>query len=804
MHDYGDIKLNGKNYRTDLESYRMRDVVDFAPRGSTPGGAIVHSELGMYQPLLQTDWRHGFGFQWFEDGMGYLSTTGNIDTRHKGLAMMSTAATGSDTDNYRKDGFTTWNNAVWTWGEHGLRKYTGGAWAQAQDVSGTDTGSRTLNPTADTMLYKYATTTNYSSRIYLYIGEAVGYTNAVSRTLVKFDLSVIPSTATITSATLRLYMHSEASTNDRTISVYRMLKDWNDPQCTWNIYSTGNNWTTAGGFDAADCEQTDISNLAFTSTEAIGWKEFTLTATEVQEWVDGTIDNYGMLLKVDTEENDQFRFYSKEYTTDKTLIPQLVIEYTTPALSDTGVVNFALAGGEYLFYCPDGARIRKISKEGTDSVAGNDTDCVDIKWLHPYNGFIYAGVDGTNRVHRDSTKDLSDLEATTDDTDVIYVGLTNDEFPTLGAITYAGGMYISRADGLWQLGEDLVARRVLDFSSEASSDNFRGMVVHNGYLVFPIRDKLYQWNGARLSDITPPLISDTFPFTTYGRFDNLVSMGRFMYLTARTNESTYNEDLLCFDGVGFHKLARLVSNGTDTISAMGYDPINNYLWYHLDATADITYYIPFQNKSEFPYANFPTTGTHELVLSRLDMGFRKVKKSIPSILIEASNLASNRYLQVYYALDDGTWVKWSDENIMVDGITELKYPGGNQTIEFYHMKLKIVFVTGTATQSPVLEGITIRFIMRPEEVYGWSFNIPLARGMEVGESIQDRPVKNIIEDLKDARNSKSPIELIDIFGIRELVYVTAFTAQAVEADRDEGGEYPNIEHIVQVSLVQAK
>ena len=41
----GDIALNNVAYSVDLSSYRVRDIVDFAPRAATPGGSIVHSEL---------------------------------------------------------------------------------------------------------------------------------------------------------------------------------------------------------------------------------------------------------------------------------------------------------------------------------------------------------------------------------------------------------------------------------------------------------------------------------------------------------------------------------------------------------------------------------------------------------------------------------------------------------------------------------------------------------------------------------------------------------------------------------------
>ena len=77
----GHIKLNSKYYRVDLNTYRGRDVNDFSPRASTPGGGIVFSQMDAYQMVTQEDWSHGFGFDWFEDVAGYALTDGYIDTR---------------------------------------------------------------------------------------------------------------------------------------------------------------------------------------------------------------------------------------------------------------------------------------------------------------------------------------------------------------------------------------------------------------------------------------------------------------------------------------------------------------------------------------------------------------------------------------------------------------------------------------------------------------------------------------------------------------------------------------------------
>jgi len=596
----GDIKLNGKHYRIATNQYRRRDVTDFSPRSGTPGGSVLYSELGLFQPQLQTSWLHGFGANWYVDNMAYMRTEGNIDTRHDGIAMMYTASTSSDTNNNVKEGFCNWNNAQWSWGVGGLRKYSGGAWTSA---------------------------------------------------------------------------------------------------------------------------------------------------------------------------------------------------YSTLA------VNYAFPYGDYLIYCPNGARIQKVNTSDVHTDAGNDTATIDFKGLIAHSGYVYGWIDNTNQIHRDSTADLSDMEGTTADVNIIYAGASNS--PILNFAEYAAYLYAARADGLWQIGEDLIARRMLDFSAETSADNFRSMSVFNGYLLFPIRDKVYQWNGARLSDVTPPRLTDTFPYTTYGRFDNFVAMGKYLYVTARTNETTYSEDLLAYDGVAWFKLARLVdSSTTATITAMGYDTVNDYLWYHLDTTADITYYIQNQSRSDLPYANFPTTGTHELIFSRWDCGYRRVTKSCTSVLMETSNCSSNSYLTLYYALDGGSWINWAD--IKTNGVTELTLPGGNQSVEFKYIIFKIKFTTSSATNSPILEGLTMRFLMRPKTVYGWSITIPIAHGMDIGELTEGKTSKEIVADLDTARESESPIEFEDVVGEHYYVYISSKTESLVEINRDAMGDTHGLEYVSNLSIVEAK
>lgn len=557
------------------------------------------ADMGLFQPLVQTDWRHGFGFLWYSDAMGYMNTVGNIDTRQEGLAMLFTKATASDTNNNTKSGMTVFNGSVYAWGVGGLRKYSGGSWT--------------------------------------------------------------------------------------------------------SIYSTA-------------------------------------------------------------------------------------------------TVNFALATQDYLFFCPDGLRIQKLSTTDVISNAGLDANAADYKWLILHNGYIYAGKDGSNAIHFDNSDTLATLQGNSSDTNRILVGV--GAAPTLRAFVYNGNLYVAKTNGIWVVGEDRIARRMLDFTSEDSVNNIKSAAIINGFVIFPLRDRILQWNGARVSDITPRKLNDTFPYTTYGAFSNFVAVGDYLYITGKTNEATPQVDLLCWDGVGWHRLMNLISNATsDSIDMMAYEAINNRMWYHLNSTADITYYIPFQNQSTFPYADFPTTGQNSLITSRIDVGFRRVQKSFTGLIVEARNVSATQYLNVYYALDGDDWVLW--QSIKNSGIIDLTNPGGNLSREFNYMQLRFDFITSDATQSPILEGYTLRFIMRPITKMGYSFAVIAASTAQHGLYEDSRTASEIVAELFDLRNSIAPIELIDIKGVTHTGYITSIQEIPTARSVGQSGPDADIEYRYQISFVEA-
>lgn len=182
----------------------------------------------------------------------------------------------------------------------------------------------------DNFIQSNIATTNSGTSAELRIGESNAATS-VRRTLIKFVLSGIPSSnVSLLNAQLSLWVNADLSSNARDFKIYRSLRAWLELESTWNVYTTGNNWTSAGA--DSDGNDTDLSTVwattNFTATESAGTeKVFTLSLTELLKFIDGTYTNNGWLIKADTETNDAYTLESSSSAT-ATLRPKLVIQYS--------------------------------------------------------------------------------------------------------------------------------------------------------------------------------------------------------------------------------------------------------------------------------------------------------------------------------------------------------------------------------------------------------------------------------------------------------------------------------------------
>jgi len=186
----------------------------------------------------------------------------------------------------------------------------------------------------DTYMDEQNAATNYGTNAELWVGVVTPLAVTYKYTAwIKFDIAGnIPANANISAATLSLWVATDMSDESQTVYVSRCLRNVVEAQCTYNIYSTGNSWASGGGLGSGtDIEAATIGSCAFTSTESAGTqKQFTLTASKVQEWLTGALANYGMVVHQTTGTNAFWKLHSSSSATAG-YYPQLVITYTTPS-----------------------------------------------------------------------------------------------------------------------------------------------------------------------------------------------------------------------------------------------------------------------------------------------------------------------------------------------------------------------------------------------------------------------------------------------------------------------------------------
>lgn len=146
-------------------------------------------------------------------------------------------------------------------------------------------------PSQDTFVSSATPKTNYGPAIILAVGPGTtGY--------VQFNLSGIPANASVTKATLRLYV--DAVTTKGTFDVYQLNSSWSENTLTFNtpppalgLSATGNHPIVVGPSNLNQFLLIDITPLA-------------------QGWLNGTVPNNGVALALTSGSSGNFSFDSKE------------------------------------------------------------------------------------------------------------------------------------------------------------------------------------------------------------------------------------------------------------------------------------------------------------------------------------------------------------------------------------------------------------------------------------------------------------------------------------------------------------
>jgi hypothetical protein len=190
----------------------------------------------------------------------------------------------------------------------------------------TRTPTRTPTPTAtpisinvcasvDAYIAQQAPTFNHGNASTLLTGYSTGPDPVHHRALALFDLSFIPTGATVKSASFQAYVtHATGSLSPVTIGLYQVMAFW---------YESGVTWANQPAVASYPIATSALDN-------SLGYKSWNVTSL-VQGWVNGTIPNLGLELRGPEADWWARTFSSREGAH----CPQLVLTLESPAPIET-------------------------------------------------------------------------------------------------------------------------------------------------------------------------------------------------------------------------------------------------------------------------------------------------------------------------------------------------------------------------------------------------------------------------------------------------------------------------------------
>ncbi len=461
---------------------------------------------------------------------------------------------------------------------------------------------------------------------------------------------------------------------------------------------------------------------------------------------------------------------------------------------DTGIVLDAINNGLHLmvtlyeepaiFY--DGLSWSTFAQEPTD-----------IQWLCMSGKFIWTNDRQLDLIHY-SGDPVNGMEGGDADPGHIHVG--PGAVPINGLVAFQNALYIGREDGLWYMPNDVSVKdtyMALSYMSERHAFNFEAMAVWQGALYFSIKNNLIRFVGSTIKDVSPPAYDFSWPYKRYGHFRFLTPAGPYLYVIADENYGSNlfgaesfgwgtfgggaaKQVLLCYDGVGWHKLWEL-SAGADSVSGLSWTPTNNKLWIGIRKSDDAheAWYIPFRDYSEIPYADYETTTSapsdsdhpHYIYTSRFDAGMATIDKHFSKLAIKGSK-GPMVPIDVAYQLD--SWKPWISlatyESTKLD-IEEHDFPTGivGKTISF-----RLNMQTESSGSTPVIEAVILRYLPHPPVIWSWTFDVWVADNIQTLDGRRESATGfDLYKFIKKARSTATPLTFTDRYGVSHYVYMTS-------------------------------
>lgn len=146
--------------------------------------------------------------------------------------------------------------------------------------------------------------------------------------LLSFDVSSLPASAAVYSATLSLYSQSRTNINPLPVTVHRMLRPWADSEATWYLAGAERRWAFPGA-NGLGTDRQDQPEASVLLDDVATWLDVDVT-NAVRAWVRQPSSNGGLIFKAGTGTQVEYALASGHYLPSPYLRPKLRVVYALP------------------------------------------------------------------------------------------------------------------------------------------------------------------------------------------------------------------------------------------------------------------------------------------------------------------------------------------------------------------------------------------------------------------------------------------------------------------------------------------
>lgn len=179
----------------------------------------------------------------------------------------------------------------------------------------------TFNNAEDSTIYKHQPNSNYAAQSTCNVDAAT----AERACVIRWDLSAIPTNATVSAARVTLWVQNPAPTF---FAISPLLRAWAEPEVTWNrrVAQKLGEWEVAGAKGPSDRGTAMTSFCGTTGRRTV--RLWAGALAQVQNWVTNPASNHGVIVS-NPDNTDDLYIVSSEGA-DLSQRPQITVDYTVP------------------------------------------------------------------------------------------------------------------------------------------------------------------------------------------------------------------------------------------------------------------------------------------------------------------------------------------------------------------------------------------------------------------------------------------------------------------------------------------